>query len=164
MSARLRCPECGAVPKPDDDLPPGKKITCRKCGEVYRVPVDDDDDYDDERESRRPRRRRRQEAGSAALIGVLVAVVLVAALAVGAIALAAAFWHKDTAVADRSAKPAPAPVVPPGPPPFANQPPAAGPRVGQPAPEIDGEDIDGKKFKLSDYRGKVVLLDFWGHW
>jgi len=35
---------------------------------------------------------------------------------------------------------------------------------GKPAPEIDGEDIDGVKFKLSDYRGKVVLLDFWGHW
>jgi hypothetical protein len=35
---------------------------------------------------------------------------------------------------------------------------------GQPAPEIEGEDIDGVKFKLSDYRGKVVLLDFWGHW
>lgn len=36
--------------------------------------------------------------------------------------------------------------------------------VGKPAPEIEGEDIDGKKFKLSDYRGKVVLLDFWGNW
>lgn len=35
---------------------------------------------------------------------------------------------------------------------------------GKPAPEIAGEDIDGVKFKLSDYRGKVVLLDFWGHW
>lgn len=36
--------------------------------------------------------------------------------------------------------------------------------VGKPAPEIEGEDIDAAKFKLSDYRGKVVLLDFWGHW
>ncbi len=36
--------------------------------------------------------------------------------------------------------------------------------VGKPVPEIEGEDIDGKIFKLSDYRGKVVLLDFWGHW
>jgi hypothetical protein len=36
--------------------------------------------------------------------------------------------------------------------------------VGKPAPEIESEDIDGVKFKLSDYRGKVVLLDFWGHW
>jgi hypothetical protein len=36
--------------------------------------------------------------------------------------------------------------------------------VGKVAPEIEGEDIDGKSFKLSDYRGKVVVLDFWGHW
>ena len=36
--------------------------------------------------------------------------------------------------------------------------------VGKEAPEIDGEDTDAQKFKLSDYRGKVVLLDFWGHW
>jgi hypothetical protein len=36
--------------------------------------------------------------------------------------------------------------------------------VGKPAPEIEAEDIDGNKFKLSDYRGKVVMLDFWGHW
>jgi hypothetical protein len=36
--------------------------------------------------------------------------------------------------------------------------------TGMTAPEIDGEDIEGKRFKLSDYRGKVVLLDFWGHW
>jgi hypothetical protein len=41
---------------------------------------------------------------------------------------------------------------------------AAGPRVGQPAPEIVGEDIDGVPFRLSDYRGHVVVLDFWGHW
>jgi hypothetical protein len=36
--------------------------------------------------------------------------------------------------------------------------------VGKVAPEIEGEDIDGQQFKLSDYRGKVVVLDFWGHW
>ena len=35
---------------------------------------------------------------------------------------------------------------------------------GKPAPEIDGEDMDEKRFKLSDYRGKVVMLDFWGDW
>jgi hypothetical protein len=33
--------------------------------------------------------------------------------------------------------------------------------VGEVAPEIEGQDQDGKAFKLSDYRGKVVLLDFW---
>lgn len=36
--------------------------------------------------------------------------------------------------------------------------------VGKAAPEIAGEDVDAQKFKLSDYRGKVVMLDFWGHW
>jgi hypothetical protein len=36
--------------------------------------------------------------------------------------------------------------------------------IGKEAPEIAGEDLDGVAFKLSDYRGKVVLLDFWGHW
>ena len=35
---------------------------------------------------------------------------------------------------------------------------------GRTAPEITGQDVDGNRFKLSDYRGKVVLLDFWGHW
>lgn len=36
--------------------------------------------------------------------------------------------------------------------------------IGKTVPEAQGEDTDGKKFKLSDYRGKVVLLDFWGNW
>ncbi len=36
--------------------------------------------------------------------------------------------------------------------------------AGKPAPEIAGIDADGKKFLLSDYRGKVVLLDFWASW
>src|SRR5262249_26196756 len=30
-------------------------------------------------------------------------------------------------------------------------------------PDIESEDQDGHRFKLSDYRGKVVLLDFWYH-
>lgn len=33
--------------------------------------------------------------------------------------------------------------------------------VGKEAPDIEGQDQDGNRFKLSDYRGKVVLLDFW---
>ena len=36
--------------------------------------------------------------------------------------------------------------------------------AGKQAPEIEGEDQDGKRFKLGDYRGKVVLLDFWSEY
>ena len=37
-------------------------------------------------------------------------------------------------------------------------------RIGGQRPEIVGEDLSGEAFKLSDYAGKVILLDFWGHW
>lgn len=33
--------------------------------------------------------------------------------------------------------------------------------IGKEAAEIEGPDQDGDRFKLSDYRGKVVLLYFW---
>ena len=33
--------------------------------------------------------------------------------------------------------------------------------VGKVAPDIKGRDQDGRTFKLSEYRGKVVLLYFW---
>jgi cytochrome oxidase Cu insertion factor (SCO1/SenC/PrrC family) len=44
------------------------------------------------------------------------------------------------------------------------KPPARPNLVGQMAREIEGTDLDGVRFKLSDYRGKVVVLDFWGNW
>lgn len=37
-------------------------------------------------------------------------------------------------------------------------------QVGKVAPEISGADVEGRRFKLSDYRGKVVLLVFCGDW
>ncbi|MCA8961277.1 MAG: redoxin domain-containing protein [Planctomycetes bacterium] len=37
-------------------------------------------------------------------------------------------------------------------------------QIGMSVPDITAPDIDGKEFKLSDYRGKVVMLDFWGFW
>jgi peroxiredoxin len=37
-------------------------------------------------------------------------------------------------------------------------------RIGKPAPDVAGEDLDGTRFKLSDYRGKVVLPVFWAAW
>jgi len=42
--------------------------------------------------------------------------------------------------------------------------PPPGTAVGQKAPEIEGKDPDGKVIRLSELRGKVVLLDFWASW
>jgi thiol-disulfide isomerase/thioredoxin len=35
--------------------------------------------------------------------------------------------------------------------------------VGKLAPDIEGDDLDGRRFRLSDYRGRVVVLDFGSH-
>jgi peroxiredoxin len=37
----------------------------------------------------------------------------------------------------------------------------SGPLVGAVAQEITGADFDGNSLRLSDFRGKVILLDFW---
>ena len=36
--------------------------------------------------------------------------------------------------------------------------------VGKEAPDIEGVNQDGRRFKLSDYKGRVVLLDFWNQY
>lgn len=42
----------------------------------------------------------------------------------------------------------------------------AGPptNLEQPAPAFSFRDLDGKVFKLSDHKGKAVLVDFWATW
>ena len=47
---------------------------------------------------------------------------------------------------------------------FNQQTAAATIKIGQPAPEISLPDPNGKIRKLSDYKGKVVLVDFWASW
>jgi len=37
-------------------------------------------------------------------------------------------------------------------------------QIGQTPPDFEAVDENGVKFRLSDYRGKVVVLDFWGFW
>lgn len=36
--------------------------------------------------------------------------------------------------------------------------------IGKTPPDIEGEDLEGKKLKLSDYQGKVTLVVFWAGW
>lgn len=37
-------------------------------------------------------------------------------------------------------------------------------RVGDPAPDVELKTLDGVTVKLSQYRGKVVVLNFWATW
>lgn len=37
-------------------------------------------------------------------------------------------------------------------------------QIGQKAPDIVGKDHDGNDLKLSDFAGKVAVIDFWGFW
>ena len=37
-------------------------------------------------------------------------------------------------------------------------------KVGMVAPDFSGKSVDGETINLYDYRGKVVLIDFWGFW
>ena len=41
---------------------------------------------------------------------------------------------------------------------------AAAPAIGELAPDFTFSDFDGKAHRLSDFRGKPVLLDFWATW
>lgn len=45
-----------------------------------------------------------------------------------------------------------------------DKPPWTVPLVGQPAPDFTLELFDGGKLRLSDLRGKVVLVNFWASW
>jgi cytochrome c biogenesis protein CcmG/thiol:disulfide interchange protein DsbE len=56
------------------------------------------------------------------------------------------------------------PVSPPATETAARQEPPVGVSVGNRAPELDGKGLDGQPVRLSDYRGKVVLLNFWATW
>jgi peroxiredoxin len=39
-----------------------------------------------------------------------------------------------------------------------------GPQVGAPAPEFELPDLEGKLHRLAEYRGKVVIVNFWATW
>jgi len=48
--------------------------------------------------------------------------------------------------------------------PMAGQPDPQQDLVGKPAPAWAGKDLDGKAISLADYKGKIVVMDFWATW
>jgi hypothetical protein len=171
-TSRFRCPECDALIRPSRS--DGKKVRCPECDALVRPPGDDvrprrdDDDYDRPRRSRSGARRKPQKS-NAALIAIPI-VAFVVLIAGGAIAYFAFFTDKKSEPAGPSGPVAKAGGVRPDGGVNAKAaarssgPRVEGLRVGNLAPDIENEDLDGETFKLSDYRGKVVMLDFWGNW
>lgn len=168
---RVTCPDCGAALRLPPDMSDDESITCPKCQTAF-VP-------DLEAGAAPPRHGAKQRSKSESKTILLVVSMIVGAMLLVGGAVAAVLLLvvrpalKDQPVVIKG----PAidePVLIPNkqtPPPMpqrpkrqAAKPGEVGVDEGNVAKEIEGEDIDGKKFKLSDYRGKVVLLDFWGNW
>jgi uncharacterized C2H2 Zn-finger protein len=150
----IRCPECAALLTLGGPVEPGKRIRCPKCEAVFDVP---DRKADSAAAAAygvtgRPKRHQFKPKKHGSQTGALIAIVAVAGLLLAGAIVGGYFLLKDKK-GDGG---------------FAVRPPPAsattGIDIGQIAQEISGEDIDGVPFKLSDYRGKVVVLDFWGHW
>jgi predicted Zn finger-like uncharacterized protein len=184
---QLTCPECNATLRLKQEVPDGKRVRCRKCEAVFLPNQGRGEDNDllpepvrrrvsarnDELLPDRPRtgkkKRAKQKKTNPALIIVPIAIAVV--LLLGGTATAVYyFWNSDEKpIAGRASDKVVAANSPVGKGKAEVNPNAApagagGLNVGDAAMEIDGEDIDGKPFKLSDYRGKVVVLDFWGNW
>ena len=144
--SRVTCPECDAQLALGPTVSAGQRIRCPKCETVFAVPEPAPPAVRD-----RPRPVRRfkpkKQSSSAGVLAAIIAasVLLVAGVAVGGYLL----WKSPKAGLAKKD------VVPPA---------GIGTNVGQLVKEVEGQDIDGVAFKLSDYRGKVVVLDFWGHW
>jgi predicted Zn finger-like uncharacterized protein len=154
---RVNCPECDALLSVGESATPGKKIRCPKCQTVFAVPGAAAAGVAKSVERRTqpdvPRRRfkpKKQATPPAALVAIIAgSALLIAGVSVGAYLIVKSRTGSTASVARGPD------VVPEA---------GIGINIGQLAQEIEGEDIDGVPFKLSDYRGKVVVLDFWGHW
>jgi predicted Zn finger-like uncharacterized protein len=182
-ASRFTCPECDATIRLSPTAPAGRKVRCPECDALVRPPTDDDApapaarrssrrDDDDDRPRRSGSRGKKKAQKSNAPLIIAASVILVLLLAGGVAAVVLSLKDKKTeasVVADAGPQGGPKAKGPAGAPKAVAPPKASGPRVvglnvGNEAPEIEAEDLDGETFKLSDYRGKVVLLDFWGDW
>lgn len=152
----IRCPECAAMLSLGEAAA-GQRIRCPKCETVFDVP---DREADAAAAAaygvtKKPRRHHFKPKKHGSQAGAMIAIVAVAGLLLAGGIVGGYFLLKGKGGGGGggglAVRPAPADAT-------------VGINIGQIAQEIDGEDIDGVRFKLSDYRGKVVVLDFWGHW
>jgi peroxiredoxin len=187
---RLQCPDCGAAftPPRTTDRTSGLKAAqngaesrgAAAAAGPRRRPHPDDEDDD------RELPRHRTKGGSIVLLAGVLLIALVALGVGGMVVVGFLQMARSEAVEAAQPMPPPAPVVVAGPvgpgmapmAPMAPVGPGMGggmmggmaaapqpmPKPGAPAPEIQGTDLDGKPMKLSDCKGKVVFLDFWGEW
>src|SRR5215212_8181026 len=186
-ASRFTCPECDATIRLSPTAPAGKKVRCPECDALVRPPTDDDapapaarrssrrddGDYDRPRRSGSRGKKKAQESNAPLyIVGSVILALLVVGGVVGAVLITRDKNNETPVLANNSdagAKARNPAGAPAGVPKAAAPPKATGPRVvglnvGNEAPDIEAEDLDGETFKLSDYRGKVVMLDFWGDW
>jgi hypothetical protein len=141
------CPECAAVLSLGESVTPGKNVRCPKCQTVFPVP---EEAVESAAPNARPRRFKTKKQSSP--VGTILAIVAASVLVIGGLSVGGYYLlKKGGGSGNVKLRPVPKDV-------------AQGLSISQLAPDIEGEDLDGVKFKLSDYRGKVVVLDFWGHW
>jgi predicted Zn finger-like uncharacterized protein len=142
------CPECAAVLSLGESATPGKNVRCPKCDTVFAVP---DEAVASAAPNVRPRRVKTKKQSSP--VGTIIAIVAASVLVLGGISVGGYYLLKNRGGGGANVKLRPAPKDA-----------TTGLNVSQLAPEIEAGDLDGVNFKLSDYRGKIILLDFWGHW
>jgi predicted Zn finger-like uncharacterized protein len=142
------CPECAAVLSLGESATPGKNVRCPKCDTVFAVP---DEAVASAAPNVRPRRFKTKKQSSP--VGTIIAIVAASVLVLGGISVGGYYLFKKGGGGGATVKLRPAPKDA-----------TTGLNVSQLAPEIEAGDLDGVNFKLSDYRGKIILLDFWGHW
>jgi peroxiredoxin len=187
---RIRCPECGHVFAPPADEAAPVAVTAAPQPPAAALPADLEPSVPLATPPRQglPRRGRpesepdRSSAHAAIILGLILVVLLFLGgggfLAYSLLRVTRAPEIEAAVPTGRVAPPfgpnqPMGPAVPPGG--VAGGGPMGGgmpggaplpapPRIGQAAPQIDGKDLDGKPMKLSDFRGKVVVLDFWGDW
>jgi hypothetical protein len=149
------CPECAAVLALGESVTPGKNIRCPKCQTVFTVPDEVAEAAPVRSAAAAPPRRRFKAKKKSAQPGVMIAVIAASILLIVGAAVGGYFLLKSkrsgTGGSTAQTRPTPTNIQ-------------TGINVGEVAQDISAEDLDGVTFKLSDYRGKVVVLDFWGHW